>query len=103
MATNWQEDHQRRVATLPEDVREGHKHSSNNRAELSRSVKCGCFCCCSIFSPTEIEKWIDGDERGIGQTALCPHCGIDSIIGDASGYTISLEFLKRMEHYWFTI
>jgi hypothetical protein len=33
--------------------------------------------------------------------ALCPHCGIDSVIGDASGYEISPTFLARMHEAWF--
>ena len=103
VSTNWQEGHRRKVDSFPEDVREAHKHSTNNRTELSTSTKCGCFCCCSIFNPVEVERWIDEDEQGVGQTAMCPRCEIDSVIGEQSGYPISLEFLKLMEHYWFNI
>ena len=73
-----------------------HQHSINHREELERSTLCGCFDCLHIFPPTEIEEWIDEDD-----TALCPKCGIDSVIGDASGYEISREFLKKMMDYWF--
>jgi len=55
------------------------------------------------FNPAEIEKWIDEDEQGMGQTALCPRCGIDSIMGEGSGYTLSPEFLKLMEYHGFRI
>jgi acetone carboxylase gamma subunit len=42
------------------------------------------------------------DERdGVGQTALCPECGIDSVIGDASGYPITEAFLGKMKTFWF--
>jgi len=35
-------------------------------------------------------------------TALCPHCGIDSVIGSASGYPVSEpQFLKAMHDHWF--
>ena len=30
-----------------------------------------------------------------------PHCGIDSVIGDRSGVNISVEFMTRMNAYWF--
>jgi hypothetical protein len=35
-------------------------------------------------------------EQGVGQTALCPRCGIDAVIGSASGYPITQDFLQRM-------
>jgi hypothetical protein len=46
--------------------------------------------------PKEIEDWIE-DEA----TALCPHCGIDSVIGSKSGYPITAEFLQKMKEHWF--
>jgi hypothetical protein len=38
--------------------------------------------------------WIDN-----GHTALCPHCGIDSVLPD----TVPLEaaFLEAMRKHWF--
>ena len=73
-----------------------HKHSVRHRAELEASTTCGCFYCLRIFSPSEITEWIDD-----GQTALCPHCPVDSVIGSASGYPITPEFLKLMHDFWF--
>lgn len=32
---------------------------------------------------------------------MCPHCQIDSVIGDASGLPITNEFLKQMHEKWF--
>ena len=56
---------------------------------------CGCFYCREIFAPNMIVEWIcEG-------TAFCPMCGIDSVIGDASGYEISKEFLSNMNDHWF--
>jgi len=50
------------------------------------------------FSPKEITEWInDGEDF----TATCPYCGIDSIIGQSSGYPITRDFLKRMNGHWF--
>lgn len=49
-----------------------------------------------------IHEWIDVlDDSDIGQTAMCPYCGIDSVIGSASGFPITPEFLMRMRAYWF--
>ncbi len=63
---------------------------------------CGCFYCLEIYSPVEITRWID-ERDGVGTCALCPRCGIDSVIGSASGYPITEEFLKKMHHYWFEL
>ena len=59
-----------------------HKHSSTHRAEIEASRQCGCFCCRSIFPASEVVDFVDG-----GQTALCPKCDTDAVIGDASGLT----------------
>lgn len=74
-----------------------HKHSSNHKELLLKDNKCGCFYCLAIFAPSEIEEWV---EDALG-TAICPYCGIDSVIGESSGYPITKTFLKRMELYWF--
>lgn len=33
--------------------------------------------------------------------AICPKCGIDSVIPDASGVPLSAEFLATMKKWWF--
>jgi hypothetical protein len=73
-----------------------HEHCKRNRAELERSALCGCFYCLRIFLPSAIHEWIDEN-----QTAMCPHCEIDSVIASESGYSITPEFLDRMRAYWF--
>jgi len=77
---------------------EAHKHSSNHRILLEKDTICGCFHCCKLFAPSKIEDWIDDK---IDSTAICPYCGIDSVIGESSGYPITEEFLKRMSRHWF--
>jgi hypothetical protein len=78
-----------------------HQHSSNHRKVVLESDECGCFYCLSVFKPTEIEEWVDEDDNGIGQTAICPRCGIDSVIGNKSGVPIKKDFLKAMQVFWF--
>lgn len=77
-----------------------HRHSIRHRQEVLGSQTCGCFYCLSVFTPGEIVEWTDETE-GVGQTALCPRCGIDSVIGSSSGYTISKDFLSQMHQHWF--
>jgi hypothetical protein len=98
---NWQKEHHLRIATFPVDVRKAHEHCSKHRSELLAGTQCGCFYCCAVFAASEITDWVDGDDNGVGQTALCPKCGIDSVIGDKSGYEISQDFLTRMHEHWF--
>lgn len=77
-----------------------HQYSSWHRKGIENSETCGCFYCLAIFKPLEIQEWVD-EYNGIGQTALCPKCGIDSVIGSHNGFPISVEFLKKMKQYWF--
>jgi hypothetical protein len=74
-----------------------HAHSTENKAEIGRSDLCGCFHCRKTFFPAQIEEWTDD-----GQTALCPRCGIDSVIGAASGLPVHRpRFLSEMKRRWF--
>ena len=73
-----------------------HKRSIRHRMEIEASALCGCFYCLNIFVPARVAEWCDD-----GQTALCPHCGIDSVIGDASGYPVEQDFLTAMNQHWF--
>ncbi len=82
------------------DYIDAHEHSSGHRKEILESKICGCFYCLAIFNPDEIEDWVD-EVDGIGQTAICPKCHIDSVIGSFSGYPITEEFLKKMQQHWF--
>ena len=73
-----------------------HRFSSHHREELAKDKICGCFYCLKIFNPTEITDWCDNEK-----TAICPYCGIDSIIGESSGFPITVSFLKGMNKVWF--
>ena len=97
---SWEDEHRRRAAAFPVDIQQAHRHSSGHRSQITASTICGCFHCSSLFPPSQIEEWVD-EVDGLGQTALCPRCGIDSVIGDRSGFPISLEFLNRMKAHWF--
>ena len=59
-----------------EDIIKAHDHSSNHYDEIITSEICGCFYCQETYKPSEIIEWIDD-----GTCAICPKCGIDSVIG----------------------
>jgi len=82
------------------DLETAHKHSIYHRDEVLRSDMCGCFYCGENFTPAEIEDWVD-ERDGVGTTAICPRCGIDSVLGSASGFPLTPEFLQQMHDHWF--
>lgn len=85
-----------------EDVIEAHRYSNNHKDQLQKDEKCECFYCQKIFQPKEIVEWLeDNNPCDKDGTAICPYCGIDSVIGESSGYPISPEFLSQMNKYWF--
>jgi hypothetical protein len=86
----------RLLKTVGPDHIRVHKHCSRHRSEIERSERCGCFYCLQSFVTDDIQEWIDN-----GATAMCPRCGIDSVIGSASGFSLSPNFLQRMHRYWF--
>jgi hypothetical protein len=59
-----------------------HSHCLLNKEELERGIKCTCFYCSKEFNFSEIKEWTDNSK-----TAICPHCGIDSVISNSLGFT----------------
>lgn len=75
-----------------------HKGCSSHKEELESSELCGCFFCKKTFETTEIKEWIK--EKDNKETAICPKCGIDSVL--SSKYPIEdKSFLSEMNHRWF--
>ena len=107
----WQKDHKARVARMPTDIRDAHAHCARNAGEIGKSDLCGCFYCLATFAPGEIEDWIgeqpryndreDLDAPEGSSSAICPRCGIDSVIGSAAGFPLTADFLGRMKSHWF--
>lgn len=68
-----------------------HEHAFRQREELEHSDGCACFYCFKTFAPAEITTWVDDNK-----TAICPHCGMDSVIGSASGFPLTKVALRKM-------
>ncbi|MDB4957965.1 MAG: conserved hypothetical cytosolic protein [Myxococcales bacterium] len=75
---------------------EAHKHASKHRPEIEASETCACFFCFKRFAPAKITAWIEAD-----QTALCPGCGLDSVLGTASGHRLDDGFLRKMHQHFY--
>ncbi len=78
------------------DLKQIHKHSIYNRKEIEQSAVCGCFYCLRWVHPPTIKEWCDDED-----TAVCPHCSIDSLIGSFSGIVLSEDLLKEMRQKFF--
>ncbi len=75
-----------------------HKHSFKNEEEIKRSSILGCFYCLKIYPLSDVTE----DDFPIEEkTLFCPHCAIDSVIGDSSGLEINTDFLSAMKQYYF--
>jgi hypothetical protein len=88
----------RRGLSAIEKLDYAHMLSFDNADSVQASQKCGCFCCQEIFPASEVTRFLDETP---GRTALCPHCGIDAVLGDASGFEVSEDFLSKMHKEWF--
>jgi len=77
-----------------------HSASIRNKQTILSSVNAGCFHCVSIFPATTVRAWTE-EYSPEGQTAMCPNCGIDSVIGDVTVPDLSMELLRQMKRFWF--
>ena len=93
---------------IPE-LEKAHKFCSYHRDIIEQeAVLCGCFYCCTTFLPEKIIEWTDilvkrGGDGIRAKTALCPNCGIDSVLPwfPESPYIIDKRFLRMMCDYYF--
>ena len=78
-----------------------HSYCFKHLHSIEKSEKCGCFYCQAIFSPGKIVEWVDANDEGVGMTAMCPKCGMDTVIGDHDVNPITKRFLKKMKDHFF--
>jgi hypothetical protein len=85
-----------------------YRYTSNNWGQIEASRMCGCCSCMQIFPRDEIVAWTGLDMNNVDdpqaverQTAMCPRCGSEAVLGDRSGYPINVQFLGRMNEAWF--
>ncbi len=71
--------------------------SFNNKESIQNSQKAACYCCMNFLNATDIKDYTSDDN-----SAICPICGTDAVIGDASGQPIDImQFLEHMNWYGF--
>lgn len=86
---------------MNDDHISAHQHSIRHHDIVMHSDVCGCFYCCRIFPPSQIGEWVKDGENSADRTALCPFCGIDSVIGSAAVVPLTADPLNRMKRHWF--
>lgn len=75
-----------------QELKTVHRECYRNRTRIATAEKCSCFYCLREFNPESITNWVDRN----GTTALCPFCGIDSVLCD-----VSTELVKEVSNYAF--
>ena len=90
------------------DLLAAHRHTNKNRAEIEASASCGCCGCMQTFPASEIVAWtgldfsqLDNPDAAEAETAVCPRCGSEAVLGDRSGFPITPAFLIQMNEAWF--
>ena len=78
------------------DLQAAHDASFGSRRFIRVSRKAGCFCCLARFPARAVVEF-----TGTDHTPICPKCGVDSVILDATGWRPTRVFLTRMEARWF--
>ena len=77
-----------------------HDYTFANEDYVKSSNKCGCFHCGKIFDASEVEEEKYIKEKNGKRTAICPYCGIDSVIPD-SKVELTSELIQLMNDEWF--
>ena len=87
------------ISKIPKKYRDAHDAAFANWQLVKKSKMCGCICCCRTYSASDVVDWCN--EQDGNRTAICPRCDVDSVIPDASGWSLDEEFLTEMKRWWF--
>ena len=81
-----------------DELYNAHHQSMFNKIKLQESTSklCGCFNCKDYVSISEITEWTDNN-----RTAICPYCGIDSIISDTEKFPLTKSLLQQLYKRYF--
>lgn len=77
-------------------LKDVHMHTCHNRHELEASQFCYCISCRTFFKPEEIDSYTDE-----GNTAICPYCGCDAVLGEACGIKLTDDLLEQLHNKYF--
>ena len=72
------------------------RHTCDNEFEIIASKDCGCLQCGKVFSARKVTSWSKGDD---GLSAICPHCGFTTVVGDGSGLSLEKELFSSLHRH----
>lgn len=75
-----------------------HKKAFQNEPLVQIAKDCACFCCLEHFPPSAIYGWVDDK---LHRTAMCPKCGIDSVLTEETLDRVPDDFLKALQKVYF--
>ena len=79
-----------------------HDLSYGNGEDLKKpGINCGCFFCGAMFDSSELDETCFITEDDGKTTAICPDCGIDSIIYDKGDVKVTHNLVMQMMHRFF--
>ena len=70
------------------------EQSFKNHEKVLQAKECCCFDCAKFFASTEVVDWLDDDDQ---KTAMCPHCGFDTVLPLDPNNPISEALLKEIQ------
>jgi len=79
---------------------EAHAHCKAHREDVVEGP-CGCFYCLKTFEGSRVREWIRRAKATEKNTAVCPYCGVDTVLPAARGLPVEdPEFLSAMRRKW---
>jgi hypothetical protein len=72
-----------------------YQHSRLNRQFMVPGSACRCFHCLKEFPAEDVSHWTDR-----GKTALCPRCGIDSVLSNSAD-ELTDDLIRRLQATYF--
>jgi hypothetical protein len=72
-----------------------YQHSRLNRQFMVPGSACRCFHCLKEFRAEEVSGWTDG-----GKTALCPRCGIGSVLSNSAD-ELTDDLIRQLQATYF--
>ncbi|MFC6997720.1 hypothetical protein [Rufibacter roseus] len=86
-----------------EYIKDAHRKSYNNLMQVKASSTCCCFACLEVFTLSDFpDGWLGEEDPEKEQTVQCPYCGMDSVLGDSSGFPVSDKgFVETMNEIYF--
>lgn len=76
-----------------------YKHTKNNELDILQSKTCSCLFCQQNYSARKVSEW--NTDKNNQMSAVCPECGMDAVVGDASGYVLDDDDIETLHKTYF--